>query len=131
MVVDDYSRIGLATHRQFERDARATELGMSAVLSISEEPAEFRVRLSGSGTLPDHLVLLLSHPTRSEADRRLLLPGFGEAFAARLEAPLRGRWYVQIEPPDGEWRLAGELLTGEQALTLSPPADSVKRDRGP
>ncbi len=131
MVVDDYARIGLATHRKFERDRQADELGMTAQLSVVAEPAEVRVRLEGSGPLPDHLVLLLSHPTRPEADRRLLLSGFGEAYSARLDGPLTGRWYVQIEPPDGDWRLAGELLAGEETLSLTPPVRPVIRDRKP
>ncbi len=124
MVVDDYARIGLSTQRNFERDRRAAELGLSAKVSVTAEPAEIRIRIEGDGPRPDHLVLLLSHPTRSEADRRLLLPGFAEAYGARLESPLPGRWYVQIEPPDGDWRLAGELLVGETALTLLPPASA-------
>jgi len=131
MVVDDYSRIGLTTQRQFERDRRAAERDMSAQLRVTAEPSEVQVRLEGGDPLPDHLVLLLSHPTRAEADRRLLLPGFGEAYSARLDAPLTGRWYVQIEPPDGDWRLAGELLAGEEMLILAPPPGAAMRDREP
>jgi len=131
MVVDDYARIGLATHQMFERDRKAAELGLSALLSVEAEPAEIRVRLDGSLALPDHLVLRLFHPTRADADRTLLLPGFGEAYSARLDSPLGGRWYVQIEPPDAQWRLAGELLSGEQSLALAPPPGAETPDREP
>jgi hypothetical protein len=131
MVVDDYARIGLATHQMFERDRKAAELGLSAQLSVTAEPADIRVRLDGATSLPDHLVLRLFHPTRADADRKLLLPGFGEGYSARLETPLTGRWYVQIEPPDAEWRLAGERLSGEQTMVLAPPPGAIMRDRDP
>jgi len=129
MVVDDYAKIGLATHQQFERDARAAERGLSARLTITAEPAEVRVQMDGSGEFPDHLVLRLSHPTREEYDRRLLLPGFGEIYSARLASPLTGRWYIQIESPDGDWRLAGELLAGEDSLDMAPPDGTAARDQ--
>jgi hypothetical protein len=122
MVVDDYARIGLATHRKMERDERAAELGLTATVSVGRTPAEIRVRLDGDLPRPDHLLLSLSHPTLASADRSLTLPGYGEAYSARLDAPLEGRWYVQIEAPDGDWRLAGELRAGMDSLRLVPPS---------
>jgi hypothetical protein len=35
---------------------------------------------------------------------------------------LTGRWYVQLSPPDDEWRLAGELDDGTEKLKLIPAA---------
>jgi hypothetical protein len=64
----------------------------------------------------------LSHPTLSGSDRRLLLPGYGEIYSGRLAQPLTGRWYVQLSPPDDEWRLAGELDDGTEKLKLIPAA---------
>lgn len=122
MVVDDYARIGLATHQRMERDQRAAQLGLSAKVRVSESPAEITVRLGGEVPGTDHLVLKLSHPTLAALDRTLKLPGYGGSYSARLEAPLEGRWYLQIEPPDGGWRLAGELRSGTQSLELAPPA---------
>ena len=121
MVVDDYARIGLATHRKMERDQRAAELGLAAEVSLGRSPAEIRVQLEGDLARPDHLVLTLSHPTLASSDRSLKLPGYGASYGARLESPLEGRWYVQLEPPDGGWRLAGELRRGMDSLRLAPP----------
>ena len=122
MVVDDYARIGLATHRKMERDGRAAELGMAAEIRLDSDPAEIRVSLAGDAPRPDHLVLLLSHPTLSGSDRRLLLPGYGEIYSGRLAQPLTGRWYVQLSPPGDEWRLAGELDDSTVTLKLIPAA---------
>jgi hypothetical protein len=122
MVVDDYARIGLATHRKMERDQRAAELGLAAMVSVREAPAEISVRLEGGAPGTDYLVLKLSHPTLAASDRTMKLPGYGGSYSARLEGPLEGRWYLQIEPPDGDWRLAGELRGGTQSLQLAPPA---------
>jgi hypothetical protein len=120
MVVDDYARIGLATHRKMERDSRATQLGMAAEMRVSRVPAEIRVRLEGDAPRPDHLILTLSHPTIADSDRRLAMPGHGELYSVRLEEPLVGRWYLQLAPPDGDWRLAGELPDGSETLRLVP-----------
>lgn len=120
MVVDDYARIGLATHRKLERDRQAADLGMRADLDLAADAAEIRVRLSGGASRPDHLLLRLSHPTVSSLDQALTLPGYGEIYSARLALPLTGRWYVQLEPPDGNWRLAGELDEGARNLSLVP-----------
>ncbi len=120
MVVDDYARIGLATHRKMERDSRATELGMAAEIRVFREPAEIRVRLEGNAPRPDHLILTLSHPTIADSDRRLAMPGHAELYSVRLEGPLIGRWYLQLAPPDGDWRLAGELPDGSETLRLVP-----------
>ncbi len=120
MVVDDYARIGLATHRKMARDSRATELGMAAEIRVSGDPAEIRVSLEGDAPRPDHLILTLSHPTIADSDRQLAMPGHGELYSVRLEEPLAGRWYLQLTPPDGDWRLAGELLDGSDTLRLVP-----------
>lgn len=122
MVVDDYARIGLATHRKLARDRRAADLGMVAQISLADDTVQ--VRLDGAGARPAELVMLLSHPTLPDADRQLLLEGKGETYTGSLERPLEGRWYVQLTPPDGDWRLAGELGDGESTISLSPSSDA-------
>lgn len=124
MVVDDYSRIGLATHRKLERDRRAADLGLGAEIGLSAETGEVRVRLNGSGLRPERLVMNLSHPTLPGADQRLFLTGDGETYGGRLQGPLTGRWYVQLTPPDGEWRLAGEIDGAAATFRLTSSPDT-------
>jgi len=121
MVVDDYARIGLATHRKQARDERASELGLTGQLSVAGEPPRIAVTLAASQPMdsPDTLFLTLSHPTLSAQDLRLELTRSGEAWSGQVTAMPGSRSYVLIEPVSGEWRLAGELLEGERSLALN------------
>lgn len=120
MVVDDYARIGLSTRLRLERDQRARALGLSARLEITDPGLIVRL----DGTLrrrPDVLFLTFAHPTQADKDRRLELMTDGADYRGRLDLPSSERWYVQIEPADLSWRLAGELNAGSRTLDLIPP----------
>lgn len=121
LVVDDYARIALVTEERFERDRVAADLGLRARLAF--EPAARRVRvLLHTGTAqPESLVLNLVHPTLADQDRHVALAREGEGWIGETALP-DGRWYVQLEPGDARWRLAGEL-NGERELALTPPGD--------
>ncbi|MEJ2513996.1 MAG: FixH family protein [Gammaproteobacteria bacterium] len=120
MVVDDYSRIALTTQQRMERDARAAELGISAALRVVPDAGVIRVRLAPASVYPEGLSLRMSHPTMESQDRRLELAPSPEGWTGRTE-PFEGRWYVQIEPKGGDWRLAG-VIDGGGELELRPPA---------
>ena len=121
MVVDDYARIGLATHRKQARDERAIELGLTGQLSVAGEPPRIEVTLGASQPLdsPDTLLLTFAHPTLSAQDLKLELTRSGETWSGQLHAMPDSRSYVLIEPLSGEWRLAGELPKGEHSLALN------------
>jgi len=124
MVVDDYARIGLSTQLRLERDQQARAQGLSARLDITEPG--LIVRLDGSlRPKPDVLFLTLSHPTQADKDRRIELVTDGVDYRGQLELPPSERWYVQIEPADLSWRLAGELSAGARTLYLSPPESNA------
>lgn len=125
MVVDDYARIGLSTQLRLERDSQARALGLSARLEIVDGAIAARLD-GGLPTPPDMLFLTLSHPTQAWKDRRIELVTDGAAYRGRIEMPPSDRWYVQLEPPDFSWRLAGESRAGEDLLTLRPPLVAVK-----
>ncbi len=120
MVVDDYSRIALTTQQRMERDARAAELGISARLRVVPDAGVVRVQLAPASVYPEGMALRMSHPTMDSLDRRLELAPSPEGWTGRTE-PFKGRWYVQIEPAGGEWRLAG-VIDGGGELELRPPA---------
>ena len=119
MVVDDYARIGLTIQRNQERDRRAAELGITAEIDFDASADEVSVELTGD-LPPDSgpLLLRLSHPTRAERDQRIELTGARGIFRGPLALPQDSRWYVQLEPADGTWRLAGELLRGERSVRV-------------
>jgi hypothetical protein len=120
MVVDDYARIGLATHQRLARDERATALGLTGELAFEGEPARVEVVLSSGSAVewPSMLLLTIAHPTLAEQDLRLELVGGDGTWRGSLPAAPDTRRYVQLEPPSGEWRLAGELAGGQRRLAL-------------
>jgi uncharacterized protein len=122
LVVDDYSRIARSTEKRMERDQAAAALGARAELRFLAEAGLVEVRLQPDTLVPDSLELRLSHPLLDERDRIIPLIRSPDAWSGTLE-PLEGRWYLQLYPGDGSWRLSGEL-EGERELTLQPPADS-------
>ena len=120
MVVDDYARIGLATHQRLARDERATALGLTGELAFEGEPTRVEVVLSSESPVewPDMLLLTIAHPTLAEQDLRLELVGGDGTWRGSLPTPPATRRYIQLEPPSGDWRLAGELSGGQRRLAL-------------
>jgi hypothetical protein len=120
LVVDDYAKIGLATHRKMARDRLATDLGLRAELYVMEEPGSIEIELTAADGVVQAASLRLSllHPTLAGGDRFIELQPVGRRFVARLEEFPAQRMYVQLEPPDRAWRLTGELLPGERRISL-------------
>ena len=121
LVVDDYRRIGKTTHARQERDRAAAALGVRAVVIVGTAD-EVRVELQLSQPRPDALWLELIHPTLAERDRAIPLNWSGTAWQGRLPVDPESRWYVQVAPENGAWRLAGPLAPGQTRLELSPGA---------
>ena len=126
MVVDDYARIGLATHQRLARDERAAALGLSGELAFEGDPTQVEVVLSAPSAIewPAMLLLTIAQPTLAEQDLRLELVGGDGTWRGSVPAAPTTRRYVQLEPRSGEWRLAGELAAGQRRLALDalPPS---------
>lgn len=127
LVVDDYADIARVTVERAERDRRASELGLSAELSLEALPdsrSQLRLVLAATApayTLPAGLRLELIHPTREEDDQRVELRRSGSVYVGQLESP-RGRVYLQLSDLDGGWRLVGELPAGADSQSLTARA---------
>jgi hypothetical protein len=128
LVRDDWYKDGMAINRRFEREQRASALGIAATGRFDFVTGEVWLELSGdeTGDLSE-LVLELSHPTRSERDTRLTLQRTADgSFRGALEAPLSGRrFYVRLEPvlADPSWRVSGPLeLSVSSDFQLDPGA---------
>jgi hypothetical protein len=100
-------------------DARAQELKLSAVLSLSDGKVSV-LPASGAFARNEPLVLTLSHPVDARADRRLLLQADGSGW--HLAGNLRAGhdWIAELAPHDGSWRLRGRLRAGQLAAYLGP-----------
>jgi hypothetical protein len=121
LVVDDYARIGLANERDYRLDQQARNLALHAALAVGPGAAPvLSVSLSGMLTpTPESLVLKLAHPTLPELDQRIVLLATGNAYAGVLPAR-QPRYYVQLEPVDGQWRLSGVMYANSASVTLAP-----------
>jgi len=122
LVVDDYAKIGLATHRKMERDRLAAQMGLRAELFVTDSPASIEIELSASRgpVKTSGLTLSLFHPTLESGDKTIELAPVGQRFAGRLEKLPDQRMYVRIEPTDQSWRLIGEIEPGDRHISLIP-----------
>lgn len=125
LVVDDYYKQGLAINETLERDRKAQALGLSALVRV--ESGRLQLTLNGlpSNTDAKDFALRLIHPTRPHLDRDVKLAREGgNQWSAELGAIAPGRWHVQLESPNGGWRIAGRLaLPDQQQALLAPNTD--------
>ena len=111
LVVDEYYKDGLAINRQLEKKQRATDLGLTATVTINGD----RVTVLLSGPVEaEQLTLRLSHPLEADRDFALKLmrasPGRYRARLPELPAP---RWHwTLLAGEDSRWRLDGDLDAG-------------------
>jgi hypothetical protein len=128
LVVDDYAKIGLAYQQERDRDAAAAELGVSARLHLLRESGGVTVVLRGPGRTPERLRFRLTHPAEATRDLGIRLDRTASGiYRGDLDGPAGGRWRVELTPPDGRWRLAGEIFAGESDLELHPPEQVAER----
>jgi uncharacterized protein len=113
LVADDYYKQGLAINEVLHRDDRAAQLGLRANVLFNFDNRRLRVLLTGETAAPAAAALRLRvlHPTRAGADQTLRLsassPGVFDGALADLS---KGRWLLQLEDADRNWRLTGEMV---------------------
>lgn len=124
LVADDYYKQGLAINRRLSEDRRAAAQRLVATLHV-EHGGRIRVVLLGAlAPRPDHLQLLLQHPTRRELDRHFVLSRNDAGYSVDTDDQLSGRWYTTLRSLASEdqhvWRLKGEVDFRQQSQhTLS------------
>ncbi|MBI1906790.1 MAG: FixH family protein [Rhodocyclales bacterium] len=109
LVVDDYYRQGKAIHQVIARSARAAELGLAADLSVTAERVSVRLGASDPASLPDLLVVSITHPTRGGHDQKLRLRGRDGVYDGEVAPLTAGRWKIQLEDGLESWRLNDEI----------------------
>ena len=127
LVVEDYAHIEALTSERFERDRRAAELGVQAMLSFAGRPTRIEAELTAPSMFAQPRTLLLNarHATNPDADRVVTLSPDGGQYAATAEfAP--GRYRVELMPADRNWRLGREAIRLTGTLALTPQTQATQ-----
>lgn len=120
LVSDDYYKEGLAINRTLHRDQQAATLGLAATVQFSPDRSAVRVILTGLEREPASLRLTLAHPTRAGLDQKVSLQRTAAGTWESRLVGLRGPYLLQLEEPDGPWRINGEWHEPLAAVQLQP-----------
>ena len=112
LVADDYYKQGLEINRVIERDKKAAELGLSAIIEFDNSARIIRIQFD-KGLLesyPKSLPLHLQHATRENSDIAVLLDhGMDNQYIGHVKQSIsEGIWYFEISGssgPDADWKL--------------------------
>jgi len=107
LVADDYYKQGMEINRVIERDKKAAELELSAVIELDSNARIIHMRFN-KGLLdyyPRSLTLNIQHATRENSDLTVLLDhGIGDRYIGHLKQNISlGIWYFEIA--DTNWKL--------------------------
>jgi hypothetical protein len=112
LVVDDYYKQGMEINRVINRDKKAAELGLSAVIKFDTSARLVRLTFNKGllESFPKSLPLALQHATRENSDISVLLDhGIGNQYIGHISKPVsEGIWYFQISDKNDAgsgWRL--------------------------
>lgn len=116
MVVDDYTAIAEISAQESAREARAQELGLTAVIEFAINTAgdgsatEATVRLTAQSdyATPATLQLRIKHSTRAALDRTALLEQRGNAYVGSVAVP-PSPFTLIIGDIERSWRLSARL----------------------
>ena len=112
LVADDYYKQGLEINRVIERDKKAAELGLSAIIEFDNSARIIRIQFD-KGLLevfPKSLQLQLQHATRENSDIAVLLDrGMDNQYIGHVKQSIsEGIWYFEISGSSGadaDWKL--------------------------
>ena len=119
LVADDYYKEGLAINQRLSQDRRAAENNISAGINFSS-PGSIGLDLQGTAlSWPNHLQLLLQHPTSQELDHSLIFSRESRGgYRVDVDQLPEGRWYLTLKSvglAEAEsWRLKGEVNLNDQ-----------------
>lgn len=109
LVVDDYYQQGRVIDQIVARSTRAKDLGLEAELNVTADRVSIRLGAADRASLPDELIVSITHPTRSGHDQMLRLRGPDGVYEGALASLTAGRWNIQLEDGLKSWRLNDEI----------------------
>ncbi|HLV77216.1 MAG TPA: FixH family protein [Marinobacter sp.] len=110
MVSDDYSKEGRGINMSIARDDLAAQMKLGGELSLQDRNATLTLHSTEGAADYPYLVFNLYHPTLSGQDRTIqfsrVAPG---EYRGQLFEKTSGRWYYDLQGPDNDWRIKGEV----------------------
>jgi hypothetical protein len=100
-------------------DARARELGLSAIVRIDEGYVEV-LPVTGEFDRTQPLRVLLRHPTLAAVDMELSAVPGDHGWRTAAEVALDHDWTLEVMPEGRPWRLQGRLPKGQRAAHVKP-----------
>ncbi|MGJ4730109.1 FixH family protein [Luteimonas sp. SDU101] len=119
VVTEDVRRVSQIQTTDLGPDARARNLGLSAVLRADEGVLEV-IPATGEFDRAAPLRLVLQHPSRGSEDLSFDLPPTETGWRLQRELDHDHDWIVELAPGDGAWRLHGRLPRQQLATRLAP-----------
>lgn len=117
MVKDDYYKQGLAYNVQQQADQYAADRHLQAMLVTVNGQWLLTLSAEKLPTLPETLVLQLSHPTDKANDQQIsFIRQSAQQYVAVMPTLTTANWYAQLLPADNSWRLRGRWQPGAAAL---------------
>ena len=104
-------------------DERAQQLQLTAIVRVGAGLVEV-LPVTGAFDHGAPLRIALHHPALASADRELLLQPTKTGWRGKIDLDTGHDWNLQVSAGDGQWRLRGRMLKGQQAAHLKPSVES-------
>lgn len=124
LAVDDYASIQSFSEEQVNRDRRAGELSLSAILRVAELqdkagdfPVEIKLQANDDYVWPDTLFLRVVHSTKGALDSSAEFTGMLGRYTGSIALP-NGAYDIHLENTDRTWRLSTRVNGQPQQIEL-------------
>lgn len=106
-------------------DARARDLGLSAIIRIDEGYVEV-LPVTGDFDRTQPLRVLMRHPTLAASDIELRAAPSDNGWRSDTEVAIDHDWKLELMPEGTPWRLQGRLPSGQRAAHVKPSLSSER-----
>lgn len=100
-------------------DARARDLGLSAIIRVDEGYVEV-LPVTGQFDRAQPLRIVLRHPSLAASDLELRAAPAENGWRAEAAVGLDNDWKLELMPEGLPWRLQGRLPKGQRAAHVKP-----------
>ena len=122
LVVGDYYKVGKAINVSLAKGQRAVAMGLMGNVSMNGKAVRLlldNAEVEGQ----QQLTLNFSHATVPDRDQSVILHKTGAGvWDGQLQTLAAGKWYVDVMPMDGSWRLTGTLPNATTMMLTVQPA---------